>query len=206
MRARPVTTPDISMQRGNSTAVRFYPLESVAPDRPRFSVSIARLNGEWLFCRHRDRETWECSGGHIEAGETALEAARRKLYEETGAMEAEIEPVCLYSVSLDGGAESFGLLCRAEVSRLGPLPTGSEMAQVCRFPDLPERWTYPDIQPRLMERVGLFVLSVRKHPAYAALAIRYLQSKWADKASAPVYADCVAHMLGASAPLPQWYL
>lgn len=187
-------------------AVWFHPLESVEPSRLRFAVCVARMNGKWLFCRHRDRETWECPGGHIEAGETALDAARRELYEETGAAEADVEPICLYSVSRNGEAESFGLLCRAEVRRCGPLPAGSEIAETRLFDALPEQWTYPAIQPVLMERAGLFALSVREHPAYAAQAIDYIQSKWANEASAPVYADCITHALNAAFPLPQWYL
>lgn len=188
-----------------AASVRFYPLESVDSSLLRFAVIVARQDGKWLFCRHRDRETWECPGGHIEAGESAAEAARRELYEETGTTEAEIEPVCVYSVSY-GGAESFGLLCRADVVRRDSIPDGSEIVQTCLLDGMPERWTYPDIQPRLLERTGLFVLSVREHPAYAARAVRYLQSKWASEASAPVYEDCLIHMLDAPTPLPQWYL
>jgi len=40
-----------------------------------YAVIIALHEGKLLWCRHRDRDTWEIPGGHIEPGETALAAA-----------------------------------------------------------------------------------------------------------------------------------
>ena len=64
----------------------------------RFAVIIARSNGQWVFCKHRERDTYEFPGGHREDGETILETAIRELKEETGAIEFRIHPVCVYSV------------------------------------------------------------------------------------------------------------
>ncbi|MFR7445451.1 MAG: NUDIX domain-containing protein [Sellimonas intestinalis] len=44
-------------------------------------------------------ETYEVPGGHREAGETIDETARRELYEETGATDFDLFPVCVYSVA-----------------------------------------------------------------------------------------------------------
>lgn len=188
-----------------ATTVRFHPTEMTGKDRLTFVVMVSRMNGQWLFCKHRERDTWECPGGHIEPGENAMEAARRELFEETGALDAQLEPVCVYSVSRDGGAESFGLLYRAQIGRLGPLPDGYEMERVQLFNEPPACWTYPDIQPELLQRTRVCALSVREHPAYAGMAVKYLQAKWAVE-SAPVYADCVSHALSTACALPQWYL
>lgn len=57
----------------------------------KFVVVLSRFKGKILLSRHKDRTTWETQGGHIEAGETPLEAAKRELYEESGAIEFEIE-------------------------------------------------------------------------------------------------------------------
>ena len=62
----------------------------------RFVVTFARYENKWIICKHKERDTWETSGGHVEPGETTIEAAKRELYEETGAMDFEIIPVCDY--------------------------------------------------------------------------------------------------------------
>ena len=50
------------------------------------------------------------------------------------------------------------------------------------------------------------IVSVREHPAIAAQAIAYFQSKWATVESLPVYEDCILQSLHSPSPLPQWYL
>ncbi len=52
----------------------------------KFAVILSRYQGKWLFCQHRDRDTYECPGGRREAGEKIEHTARRELYEETGAV------------------------------------------------------------------------------------------------------------------------
>ena len=53
--------------------------------RYKYVVMFAQYQGKWLFCRHKQRTTIETAGGHIEPGETPLQAAKRELWEETGA-------------------------------------------------------------------------------------------------------------------------
>jgi N-acetylglutamate synthase and related acetyltransferases len=50
------------------------------------------------------------------------------------------------------------------------------------------------------------VVSVRQQPDIVDVAIRYIQSKWANANSMAMYDDCIRHALTASIPLPQWYL
>ena len=68
--------------------IRFYAPGEIPDEQIAFSVIAARMRGEWVFCRHRDRATWEMPGGHRETGETPEAAARRELREETGASAA----------------------------------------------------------------------------------------------------------------------
>ena len=107
----------------------------------KFVVILSHMNGKYLLSRHKNRVTWETQGGHIEAGETPLEAAKRELWEESGAVEYTIEPLCDYWASDDIGWAT-GVVFRAEITKLQDIPKGSEMAEVKLFETLPEEFTY----------------------------------------------------------------
>ncbi len=133
--------------------VKFY--ERVDDILLKFAVIIAKTNSKWIFCKHRERNTYEIPGGHREAGEDILSAAKRELMEETGAIEFTIEPICVYSVkgktkvSEGAEAESFGMLFVAEVLSFGEIH--SEIEKIIITDELVENWTYPLIQPKLIE-------------------------------------------------------
>lgn len=134
--------------------VKFY--DSVDDSLLKFAVIVSRSNGKWVFCKHKERDTYEAPGGHREAGEDIIETAKRELQEETGAIKFDIEPICVYSVTgknrvNDTDEETFGLLCYADITKFsGELH--SEMEKVVLMETLPERWTYPLIQPKLIEK------------------------------------------------------
>ena len=120
----------------------------------KFVVVLSKYQGKLLLSRHKQRTTWETQGGHLEAGETPLEAAKRELYEESGAIEYDIAPLCDYwagepeeTSKIDGS----GMVFVADIYKLGTIPP-SEMAEVCTFEKLPENLTYPDIVPVLYAR------------------------------------------------------
>ena len=128
--------------------VRFY--DEVEDSLLKFAVIIARSGGKWVFCKHRERSTLEIPGGHREAGESVDETAARELREETGAREFSIRPVCVYSVVRDDAEESFGGLYAAEIGGFEEIH--SEIERIVLLEEPPEgNWTYPEIQPRLME-------------------------------------------------------
>jgi 8-oxo-dGTP diphosphatase len=134
------------------TEVRFYD-PSYFPDiKLTYSVIGARFNEKWLYVRHHKRKTWEIPGGHIEKDETADEAAERELMEETGAVDFMLECVATYSVLKDGKT-GFGRLYIADITRLGPVPDISEIAETRMMDSLPENLTHPDIQPHLFQRI-----------------------------------------------------
>lgn len=135
--------------------VKFY--DEVDDSLLKFAVIVSKSNGKWVFCKHKERNTYECPGGHREEGENIFTTARRELYEETGALKYTLEPICVYSVKVIEEAigetvETFGMLFCADISKFGELPN-LEMERIELFEDLPERWTYQKIQPLLLERV-----------------------------------------------------
>ena len=102
-----------------------------------------------MLSRHKQRTTWETQGGHVEPGETPLEAAKRELYEESGAVDYDICALCDYWAGDEiTGEGATGMVFHAEIHALGALPE-SEMAEVRMFDTLPENLTYPQITPEL---------------------------------------------------------
>lgn len=78
------------MGRENVMEVKFY--DTVNDELLKFAVIISQSNGKWVFCKHKERDTYEVPGGH------------------------------------------------------------SEMEKVVLMDELPENWTYPLIQPKLIEK------------------------------------------------------
>ena len=135
--------------------VKFY--ENVADELFQFAVIVAKSQGKWVFCKHKERDTFEIPGGHREPGESIEDTARRELREETGALKFELIPVCVYSVTgknqiNKSGAETFGMLYFANITAFEP-NLHSEIERIYLLEELPQSWTYPLIQPKLIEEV-----------------------------------------------------
>lgn len=117
----------------------------------KYVVVLSRYDGKILLSRHKDRTTWETQGGHIEEGETPFEAAKRELYEESGAVDYDMAPLCDYWAGTEDRSDwANGMVFRAVIHRLGPIPE-SEMAEVKCFDSLPDSLTYPAITPVLFD-------------------------------------------------------
>lgn len=130
------------------TNVTLHNPGKIPDEKLMFAVIAARYHNKWVFCRHKQRTTWEIPGGHREAGETVEETAHRELREETGATEADIRPITVYGVEKDG-TYSYGMLFYADIHNLGSLSPDSEIGEVALFDIPPEHLTYPGIQPHL---------------------------------------------------------
>lgn len=133
--------------------VRFY--DTADEQLLKFAVIIAKSGGKYVLCKHKERDTYEVPGGHREIGENILETAKRELREETGAVQFSIKPVCVYSVTgrtrvvKDKNEETFGMIFAADIFSFENIH--SEIEKIIFTDNLDVNWTYPDIQPKLME-------------------------------------------------------
>lgn len=130
--------------------VKFY--DEVADHLLKFAVIAAKTEGKWVFCKHKKRDTLELPGGHREEGENILAAAKRELYEETGAIKFKIKPVCVYSVTIDNGPKTFGMLYYAEIFEF-EAELHNEIEKIVLSYELIDNWTYPEIQPKLVAKI-----------------------------------------------------
>jgi len=122
----------------------------------KYVVMLSNYQGEMLLSRHKARETWELQGGHIEQGETPLAAAKRELYEESGAIDYEIEPLFDYQVD-EINDKVNGVVFKVTINKLGKLPE-SEIAETKTFKNLPDNLTYPEVTREFYRHVHcLFV-------------------------------------------------
>ena len=131
--------------------VKFY--DKVNDSLLKFAVIITKSNDKWVFCKHQDRNTYEIPGGHREPGEMIDETARRELYEETGATDYTLKRICVYSVTAPdnfNGEETFGMLYFADVLSFEK-ELHSEIEKIIMTDRLVNDWTYPQIQPKLIE-------------------------------------------------------
>ena len=126
--------------------INFYDLNAIDKSLYTRVVAVCRYNGKWVYVRQKGKTSWEIPGGHIEEGETWQEAIKRELYEETGAVEFDIEPICVYSIS------KYALLCFAEIKRFENLPN-SEIEEVGFFETEPTNLTYPDTHTKMLKKV-----------------------------------------------------
>jgi len=115
----------------------------------KYVVVLSTCGAKIMLSRHKQRTTWETQGGHVEPGETPLEAAKRELYEESGALRYKIRALCDYWAGDEKTGEgATGMVFHAEIETLGPMPE-SEMEEVQCFDTLPDNLTYPAITPEL---------------------------------------------------------
>ena len=129
-------------------------LDHIEDELLKFAVIISFYHGKLVLCRHKDRDTYEIPGGHREADESILDCAKRELFEETGAIAFDIEPLCAYAtigknrVNVSGDI-IYGMLFVADIRRMDKLEY--EIGEILFVDKLVDNLTYPDIQPLFIE-------------------------------------------------------
>lgn len=129
----------------------------------RYADIFAWYKEKWIFCKHRARTSWETPGGHIEQEESPLDAAKRELFEEIGAISFDIEPLC--DCWVQGGLngveqEANGQVFFANIHVLDKTPL-NELKSICLLDGLPDELTYPEytnmIFPIAVEKLHSFL-------------------------------------------------
>ena len=124
--------------------IRFFDPAVKIADPYTYAIIVSRYQGRWIWVKHKERITWELPAGHVEYGESPLEAAHRELYEETGALDYSIHPVVSYE-GIYQGKPVFGMVFLAEIHEIGKMPD-FEIGETGLFDGIPEELTYPEIQ------------------------------------------------------------
>ncbi len=127
--------------------VKFYDLGYCKDSELTRVVCVSKYKDNFVFSYNKKRNGWEIPGGHIEDGETWMDAAKREMYEETGAKKIEVEPICIYKIS------SFALLCYCEILEMEELPKEFEMEKIMLSKTLPDNLTFPDAYKSYFEKV-----------------------------------------------------
>lgn len=141
------------MKQNKETDIRIFPLGTLDEDLVSVAVVFAKYQKKWILCKHKDRDTFECPGGHRENKESMEETASRELYEETGAKNFKLIPVCYFSQCINQAAGNremqYGKVYCAEVDEMGALPR-LEIEQTILVETLAAEWTYPEFQEKLI--------------------------------------------------------
>ncbi len=130
--------------------VEFQNIGQVKNENLKYAVISAVHEKKWVFVKHKERDTWEIPGGRRETDEDINDTAKRELFEETRAKNFQIKPICDYCVIIDD-KKSYGRLFYADIKDFGDLPD-LEIGEVKLFEKLPEKLTYPSIQPLLYRK------------------------------------------------------
>ena len=135
------------MEQGES--IRFY--KNLKTKKISIVLILAKFRDKWIFCKHKTRSTYEICGGHIEINEDIYTAAKRELYEESGAKCKDLK-LMGFLANYNRDPIQYSALFYADIENLDKLPN-YEMKEVCLFDAMPSNTTYPEIYSKIQKLV-----------------------------------------------------
>lgn len=121
----------------------------------KFVYVIAFEDDKFIMVRNRSR-AWEMPGGRLRKGETHEQAAVREFFEETG---MSLQIVGKVAMDMKGGKVFAGIVN----SRILDRPSGSEIAEVREFSELPEELSFPLVEyEAMLARARLIVETFKR--------------------------------------------
>jgi 8-oxo-dGTP pyrophosphatase MutT (NUDIX family) len=145
----------------------YWHMQADCPVPPRELCSTAYCfgfkDGKMALTRHH--RGWDIPGGHVEPGESAEDAARREMYEETGMTVGDLHLVAVQLVHQDKPHERngrpypfpefYGMWYTAPILAIGPIPAGSESFESRLFTPVEIRDFMFDFEPCFEEAMNV---------------------------------------------------
>jgi 8-oxo-dGTP diphosphatase len=131
--------------------IKFYNYGTIDNKNLKFAIILSMYKNKYVFVKTKKRGTWEMPAGHREPDEDINITASRELREETGAKVFTILPINDYSVKTSGSL-AYGRLFYANIKEFNN-PVDKEIEEVELFDALPDKLSYPKIQPVLFEKI-----------------------------------------------------
>lgn len=104
---------------------------------------IVKYKEKFVLSWHRKSKKWDNVGGHVEENENPLAAAKRELFEETGAVDFDNIPICDFKAFREDGIfNNNGRTYFVIAREFSNLPEGSEMDKIGFFDEIPEDFRY----------------------------------------------------------------
>lgn len=141
--------------------VKTMKISNTMEKKLKYVVICVYSKNKWLLSRHKKRNSWEIPGGHIEPGESVINAAKRELFEETGLKTKNLYPICDYYAEESQNDYAYGRLFFCSTKKNLSPPKEYEMAETKLFSKIPSNLTHKEIHRLLHSKAVDFISTLK---------------------------------------------